>query len=114
MARIAPPARYCAAVLIVSVTTATGTGVLIVSVIPTAGDHKGPLPSSTPPPPLRDCLAIRVWFAIRDWFANRRTWGPQTGQALGCAWKRRFRGSSYSLWQAGHMGKTRMVVFSRS
>ena len=37
-----------------------------------------------------------------------RTAGPQSGQALGCAWKRRSPGSSYSAWQrcahgeAGH------------
>ena len=27
--------------------------------------------------------------------------GPHAGQALGCAWKRRSDGSSYSAWQAG-------------
>ncbi len=35
------------------------------------------------------------------------TRGPQTAQPLGWAWKRRFEGSSYSVWQSGHMCKYR-------
>src|SRR3984893_857076 len=44
--------------------------------------------------------------------ATRR--GPQAGQAAGCAWKRRSRGSSYSRRQSGHMANGAMVVRSRS
>ena len=40
--------------------------------------------------------------------------GPQSGQALGCAWKRRSAGSSYSARQAGHMTKPAIVVSGRS
>jgi hypothetical protein len=40
--------------------------------------------------------------------------GPQSGQAIGWAWKRRSAGSSYSRRQAGHIGKPAMVVASRS
>ena len=45
---------------------------------------------------------------------SSRTLGPQTGHALGSAWKRRSAGSSYSARHAGHSGKRRMVVRSRS
>ncbi len=40
--------------------------------------------------------------------------GPQTGQAIGSAWKRRSVGSSYSRRQSSHSGKPAMVVFGRS
>jgi hypothetical protein len=40
--------------------------------------------------------------------------GPQIGQAFGCAWKRRLRGSPYSAAQAGHIWKARIVVCARS
>ena len=40
--------------------------------------------------------------------------GPQLGQLMGCAWKRRSVGVVYSVSQAGHMGKIRMVVLGRS
>ena len=40
--------------------------------------------------------------------------GPQAGQALGWAWKRRSAGSSYSAWQAGHIVKPAIVVAGRS
>ena len=40
--------------------------------------------------------------------------GPQTGQAFGCAWKRRSSGSLYSRWHAGHCLKRAMLVFGRS
>ncbi len=43
-----------------------------------------------------------------------RTRGPQTGHALGCAWKRRSDGSSYSAWQAGHIANPAIVVSGRS
>ena len=42
------------------------------------------------------------------------TCGPQTGQALGWAWKRRSAGSSYSAWQAAHIVKPAIVVAGRS
>ena len=40
--------------------------------------------------------------------------GPQTGQALGWAWKRRSAGSSYSARQAAHIAKPAIVVSGRS
>src|SRR5215470_6013779 len=40
--------------------------------------------------------------------------GPHTGQALGWAWNRRSAGSSYSAWQAGHIGSDAIVVAGRS
>ena len=40
--------------------------------------------------------------------------GPQAGQALGWAWKRRSVGSWYSASQAAHMVKPAIVVFGRS
>jgi tape measure domain-containing protein len=43
-----------------------------------------------------------------------QTFGPQTGQALGWAWKRRSRGSLYSAAQSGHRGKQLMDVVARS
>ena len=36
--------------------------------------------------------------------------GPQSGQALGWAWKRRSPGSWYSAWHAGHIEKPAIVV----
>ena len=36
--------------------------------------------------------------------------GPQTGQAIGSAWKRRSAGSSYSRRQSAHIGKPAIVV----
>ncbi len=42
------------------------------------------------------------------------TRGPQAGQALGSAWKRRSAGSPYSRAQSGHMRKGAMVVAARS
>ena len=43
-----------------------------------------------------------------------QTFVPQTGQALGWAWKRRSRGSLYSAAQFGHSGKQLMDVVARS
>ncbi len=40
--------------------------------------------------------------------------GPQRGQALGLAWKRRLAGSSYSPRQAAQSVKPAMVVRARS
>ena len=40
--------------------------------------------------------------------------GPQTGQALGWAWKRRSAGSPYSWPHSGHMAKARIEVCARS
>ena len=40
--------------------------------------------------------------------------GPQSGQAVGWAWKRRSAGSAYSAAQAGQSGKAAMEVFGRS
>ena len=40
--------------------------------------------------------------------------GPQAGQALGWAWKRRSDGSSYSAAQAAHIVKPAIVVSGRS
>lgn len=40
--------------------------------------------------------------------------GPQAGQAIGWAWKRRSAGSAYSRAQSAHIGKPAMVVLSRS
>jgi hypothetical protein len=46
--------------------------------------------------------------------SDSQTLGPQTGQALGWAWKRRLAGSSYSRLQSGQSGKQPMDVFGRS
>jgi len=40
--------------------------------------------------------------------------GPQAGQALGWAWKRRSAGSSYSRWHEGHIRNDAIVVAGRS
>jgi hypothetical protein len=40
--------------------------------------------------------------------------GPQSGQAMGWAWKRRSAGSAYSTAQAAHIGKPAIVVDGRS
>jgi hypothetical protein len=40
--------------------------------------------------------------------------GPHAGQQFVSAWKRRLAGSSYSAWQAGHIGKCRIAVRARS
>ena len=47
------------------------------------------------PSPARSALAVAASVCVQ------RSRGPQSGQALGCAWKRRSVGSSYSAWQAG-------------
>ena len=53
-----------------------------------------------------------------DWAApsqsTSESCGPQTQQALGCAWKRRLAGSSYSAWQSGHILKRAIEVCGRS
>ena len=59
---------------------------------------------------LREAVAA----AGDDSAATIRTRGPQTGQAFGCAWKRRSAGSSYSARQAAHIVKPAMVVRARS
>src|SRR5919202_1197223 len=46
--------------------------------------------------------------------STSRTVGPQAGHALGWAWKRRSRGSSYSARQASHMANPAIVVSGRS
>src|SRR6516164_6613246 len=40
--------------------------------------------------------------------------GPQSGQAIGCAWNRRSAGSWYSAAHRSHMAKADMVVAGRS
>ena len=40
--------------------------------------------------------------------------GPHAGHAFGCAWNRRFAGSSYSRRQASHIVKRAIVVAARS
>ena len=40
--------------------------------------------------------------------------GPHCGHALGCAWKRRSDGSSYSARQRAHISKLAIVVAARS
>src|SRR3974390_3008178 len=40
--------------------------------------------------------------------------GPQSGQAIGCAWKRRSAGSWYSAAHRSHMANADMVVAGRS
>jgi hypothetical protein len=42
--------------------------------------------------------------------ATSRSRGPQSGQASGCAWKRRSVGSWYSLSHGGHSGNPAIVV----
>ena len=44
----------------------------------------------------------------------RRTEGPQSGHALGSAWKRRSAGSSYSARQRSHIANPAIVVVARS
>ena len=48
------------------------------------------------------------------WGSVRHSRGPQAGQAVAWAWKRRLPGSVYSLQQAGHMANPASVVRSRS
>ena len=45
---------------------------------------------------------------------SSRARGPQSGQALGWAWKRRSSGSSYSRRQSAHISKPDIVVSGRS
>ncbi len=40
--------------------------------------------------------------------------GPQAGQQIGWAWKRRSAGSSYSAAQSAHIGNLAIVVLGRS
>ena len=40
--------------------------------------------------------------------------GPQSGQAIGCAWNRRSAGSWYSAAHRSHMANADMVVAGRS
>src|ERR1700740_361101 len=40
--------------------------------------------------------------------------GPQSGQAIGCAWNRRLAGSWYSAAHRSHMANADMVVAGRS
>ena len=40
--------------------------------------------------------------------------GPQSGQAMGCAWNRRSAGSRYSAAHRSHMPNADMVVAGRS
>ena len=40
--------------------------------------------------------------------------GPQSGQQIGWAWKRRSAGSAYSAAQSAHIGKPAIVVVGRS
>ena len=61
--------------------------------------------SATTPPSRRQASAAS---------SDGRSRGPQSGQAIGCAWKRRSAGSSYSARQASHMAKPAIVVFGRS
>jgi hypothetical protein len=44
----------------------------------------------------------------------RRSRGPQAGQHVGWAWKRRFAGSWYSCSHSAHMAKPAIVVRARS
>jgi hypothetical protein len=53
-----------------------------------------------------------VWGAAAPALSRAR--GPHTGHALGCAWKRRSAGSSYSARHAGHMTNPAIVVSGRS
>lgn len=48
------------------------------------------------------------------WGSWRLRCGPQAGQALGSAWKRRLPGWAYSAAQAGHCSKPAMLVRARS
>ncbi|MFN8667395.1 MAG: hypothetical protein U0164_09430 [Gemmatimonadaceae bacterium] len=63
-------------------------------------------------------LQRRLALSVGDWrpspLARHESCGPHAGQALGCAWKRRFPGSSYSRWHASHITKPAMVVMPRS
>jgi len=46
--------------------------------------------------------------------SSSQTFGPHSGQALGCAWKRLSSGESYSCWQAGHILKASILVSALS
>jgi hypothetical protein len=72
-------------------------------------------------PPVRRRFATVSRMGLVPWIGSglpqgsvSERWGPQVGQAMGWAWKRRFVGSTYSARQAGHMGKLAMVVWARS
>ena len=57
------------------------------------------------------------WFpsaTVRPAGSASRSAGPQSAQALGCAWKRRSRGSSYSARHRGHISNDAIVVSGRS
>ena len=58
-----------------------------------------------------DC---RIPSSRRTGPGSNHTSGPHTGQALGSAWNRRDRGSSYSAAQATQSGNRAMVVRTRS
>ena len=75
-----------------------------------------------PPRPLTATIAPRASAArgagdrivvgdrARRRACTARGCGPHAGQAFGCAWKRRSRGSSYSRWHAGHIANGAIVV----
>ena len=60
-----------------------------------------------------DRVALAATARRRRRSASRAR-GPHSGQALGWAWKRRSRGSSYSARQRSHISKPAIVVSGRS
>ena len=92
---------------------------------PTAGEEVASQARWKPPMPFTATIrpsrrAVAAWAtgssaatASPDG-ARSSSRGPQAGQALGWAWKRRSDGSSYSRRQSGHIRKRAMVVAARS
>ena len=80
------------------------------------GTRRGPSPRrssarAAPRPPRRIGSVDAASFPVAS---SRRSRGPQRGQALGWAWKRRSAGSSYSRWQVAHIANAAIVVAGRS
>jgi hypothetical protein len=75
-----------------------------------------PLIATTPPAANARCVAPSAASdpSTRPACAVNHSDGPQFGQAIGCAWKRRSFGSWYSAAQRSHMVNADMVVAGRS
>ena len=87
-----------------------------------AGEVEAPDAFTATTPPLAsarlaDSIAVAVESSSVGTLAGcseNQTRGPHAGHAFGCAWKRRFAGSSYSRSHSEHIGNRLMVVCGRS